>query len=247
MMGWTFALRYNTIWDNEKESGLGWDEMKRISMVFVAIVVLAIKWGAGLSVAEAVKMVPTGGGYNAACLDYGLEMRDKKMVKSCLLATSGDFPAVGGQQISCTAKYSIAFSPEGKVEYCTLSKDMSFRRTSQDTVACMAGGRAAFYPDGTLEVARLKDTVSLPYAKNSTVACRAASPISFRTDGKVATCILDQESLFVSGVKKKTSSTCQAGGLIAFDEFGSFNGCYPPPPVKATAPTEATTQGGPAK
>ena len=221
--------------------------MKRLSMVFVAIAMLAIECGGGLSVAEAAKMLPTGGGYNAECLDYGIEMRDGKIVKSCLLATSGDFPAVGNQRISCSAKYAIAFRPAGKVEYCTLSKDQAFRRTSQEVVDCKAGGRVAFYPEGTVEVARLKNSVSLPYAKNSTVVCRAASPISFRTDGKVATCILDQESLFVSGIKKKTASTCQAGGLIAFDEDGAFNGCYPPPPVKGTAATESTPQGGQAK
>ncbi len=218
--------------------------MRKRGMVFVALMALAIVWGKGDVVAEAVKLLPTGGGNNVLCLDYGIEMRNGKQVKSCLLATSGEFQAIGAQQISCVAKYAIAFQPDGKVEYCTLSKDMTFRRTAKEEIACKAGGRVAFYPGGTIEVARLKEAVQLPYAKNASVACRAALPVTFREDGNVATCILDEESLFVSGTKKKTSSTCQAGGLIAFDEFGSFNGCYPPPPVKGTPVTGATTQGG---
>ncbi len=203
--------------------------MKKISLAIVAIVVLAIEWGAGISAAEAVKILPTGGGYNATCLDYGVEMRDGKNVKSCLLATPGDFPAVGDQQIPCAAKYSIAFRPDGRVEYCTLERDATFRRTLLESVACKSGGRVAFYPEGTVEIARLKDSVQLPYAKNSTVACRADSPVAFRADGNVATCILDQTSLFAKGARKKTASACQAGGVIAFDDLGAFNGCYPPP------------------
>lgn len=218
--------------------------MSKIGRVFVVIVALAIEWGNGIPVVEAVKILPTGGGYNAVCLDYGIEMRDGKQVKSCLLASAGEFSAGSGQQISCNAKYSIAFRPDGQVEYCTLSKDMVFRRTAQDTVDCAAGGRVAFNPAGTLEIAKLKKTVQLPYAKNSQVTCRATSPVTFRADGNVATCILDQESLFVSGTKKKTSSTCQAGGLITFDEFGAFNGCYPPQPINGTVATGSTTQGG---
>jgi len=221
--------------------------MKKTILVFVAIMVLAIESGNGLTVAEAVKMLPAGGGANAACLDYGIEMRDAKTVKSCLLATPADFTAVGDQPISCSAKYAIAFRPDGKVEYCTVSKDMSFRRNAQDVVPAMAGGRVAFYPSGTLEVVKLKESTQLPYAKNSTVACKAGLQASFRVDGNVATCFLEQESLFSSGTKKKTASTCQAGGLITFDEFGAFNGCYPPPPVKTAVPTGTTTQGGQTK
>lgn len=239
---WTFARRYNTINDNEKEMD-GWNEMKKVVMAFVAIAAM-IGWGNEMPVVEAVKMLPTGGGYNAACLDYGLEMRDGKQVKSCLIAANGDFPVAGGQQISCSAKYSIAFRPDGKVNYCTLSKDMVFRRTMQDTVECAAGGRVAFYPEGTLEIAKLKNTIQLPYAKNAQVICRAAAPVTFRADGYVANCILDQERLFVSGAGKKTSSTCKAGGLITFDEFGAFNGCYPPLSAKTTAVTGTPTQGG---
>ncbi len=226
---------------------MGWDEMKKTILVFVAIMVLAIESGNGLKVAEAVKMLPTGGVSNAACLNYGIEMRDAKTVKSCLLATPADFTTVGDQPISCSAKYSIAFRPDGKVEYCTVSKDMSFRRNVQDVVPAMAGGRAAFYPSGTLEVVKLKATMQLPYAKDRAVACKAGSQATFRADGNVATCFLEQESLFSSGTKKKTASTCQAGGLITFDEFGAFNGCYPPPPVKTAAPAGNTTQGGQTK
>lgn len=226
---------------------MGWDEMKKKILVFVAIMVLAIESGNGLTVAEAVKMLPAGGGSNAACLDYGIEMRDAKTVKSCLLAAPADFTAVDGQPIACSAKYAIAFRPDGKVEYCTVSKDMSFRRNAQDVVHAMAGGRVAFYPSGTLEVVKLKESTQLPYAKNSTVTCKAGLQATFRVDGNVATCFLEQESLFSSGTKKKTASTCQAGGLITFDEFGAFNGCYPPPPVKTAVPTGITTQGGQTK
>lgn len=221
--------------------------MKRIILVFVAIMVLAIESGNGLNVAEAVKMLPTGGGATAACLDYGIEMRDAKTVKSCLLATQADFTAVGDQIISCSAKYAVAFRPDGKVEYCTISKDMAFRRNAQDVVPAMAGGRVAFYPSGTLEVVKLKETMQLPYAKNSLVACKAGLQATFRTDGNVATCFLEQASIFTGGTKKKTANTCQTGGLIAFDEFGAFNGCYPPPPVKTPAPTGTTIQGGQTK
>lgn len=192
-------------------------------------------------------MLPTGGDYKVVCLDYGVEMRDGKLVKSCLLATSGDFPVAGGQQISCAAKYAVAFRPEGKIEYCTLNKDMAFRRTLQDSVDCKEGGRVSFYPEGTVAAAKLKASGQLPYAKNAMVACRADSPIAFRVDGNVATCILDQERLFGNTTRKKTASTCQAGGMIAFDDFGVFNGCYPPPPTKETAATRVTTQGGQVK
>ena len=115
-----------------------------------------------------------------------------------------------------------------------------------EQIEVKAGGRVSFYPAGTLELARLKDSQLLPYKKDAVVPCRGDAPISFRTDGNVATCILDQESLFVSALKtkKKVSSTCQAGGLIAFDEDGIFNGCYPPPPVKPAAPDKTKTQGG---
>ena len=164
-------------------------------------------------------------------------------MKSCLLAVPGDFPAAGGQTISCAAKYSIAFRPDGKVEYCTLGKDMEFRRTAQEKIGCQAGGRVAFYPDGTVEVARLKQSMHLPYDKNKQVACQAGAPVTFRADGQVATCMLAEASLFLEGSKKKqTASTCQIGGLIAFDEFGAFNGCYPPPAPKTTE--KPAKQGG---
>ena len=194
----------------------------------------------------AAKNLPAGDDVTAACLPYGVEMRDGKQVKSCLLEKASEFTAVGGQPISCAPKHAVAFTPQGKVEYCTLTIDAKYRRTMTETVAVKAGGRVAFYPAGTLEVARLKDSQLLPYKKDAVVPCRGDAPVSFRTDGNVATCILDQESLFVSALKtkKKVSSTCQAGGLIAFDEDGIFNGCYPPPPPKPVAPDKTKTQGG---
>ena len=140
----------------------------------------------------------------------------------------------------------VAFTPLGVGEYCTLTVDAKYRRTMTETLEVKAGGRVAFYPAGTLEVAKLKESQLLPYKKDAAVPCRGDAPISFRTDGNVATCILDQESLFVSALKtkKKVSSTCQSGGLIAVDEDGIFNGCYPPPPAKPAAPDKTKTQGG---
>ena len=220
--------------------------MKKMNCMLVAIVAATVVLMADLSGAAA-KNLPAGGDVTAACLPYGIEMRDGKQVKSCLLEKATEFTAVGGQPISCAAKHAAAFTPQGKVEYCTLTADAKYRRTMTETVAVKAGGRVAFYPAGTLEVARLKDTQLLPYKKDAVVPCRGDAPISFRTDGNVATCILDQESLFVSALKtkKKVASTCQAGGLIAFDEDGIFNGCYPPPPVKPAVPDKTKTQGGP--
>ena len=219
--------------------------MKKMNCMLVAIVAATVVLMADLSGAAA-KNLPAGGDVTAACLPYGIEMRDGKQVKSCLLEKATEFTAVGGQPISCAAKHAAAFTPQGKVEYCTLTADAKYRRTMTETVAVKAGGRVAFYPAGTLEVARLKDTQLLPYKKDAVVPCRGDAPISFRTDGNVATCILDQESLFVSALKtkKKVASTCQAGGLIAFDEDGIFNGCYPPPPVKPAVPDKTKTQGG---
>lgn len=186
----------------------------------------------GTMAAVEIKNLPAGGAAPVACLPYGIEMRDAVKVKSCLLATAGEFTAVGGEKIVCRNKYAIAFTQTGQVEYCTLDRDTELRRTATDKMRVMAGGRTVFYPDGTLEIARLKETMKLPFARNSQVACRGESPVSFRRDGNVATCILDEQSLFVGEGKKKTSQTCQAGGLIAFDEDGKFNGCYPPPPPK---------------
>ena len=219
--------------------------MKKMNCILVAIVTITVVLMADLSGAAA-KNLPAGGDVTAACLPYGIEMRDGKQVKSCLLEKASEFTAVGGQPISCAAKHAAAFTPQGTVEYCTLTADARFRRTMTDMVEVKAGGRVAFYPSGTLEVARLKESQLLPYKKDAVVPCRGDAPISFRSDGNVATCILDQESLFVSALKtkKKVSSTCQAGGLIAFDEDGIFNGCYPPPPPKPVAPDKTKTQGG---
>lgn len=223
-------------------------EMKKTTGVFVAMAALAIVLMADISGAAA-KNLPAGGDVTAACLSYGIEMRDGKQVKSCLLEKATEFTAVGGQAISCAPKHAVAFTPTGKVEYCTLTTDTKFRRTMTELVETKAGGRVAFYAAGTLEVARLKDSQLLPYKKDASVPCRGDAPISFRTDGNVATCILDQESLFVSDLKtkKKVSSTCQAGGLIAFDEDGIFGGCYPPPPAKPAVPDKTPTQTQPDK
>ena len=79
------------------------DEMKR-GAAWMAMLAVAIELGTGLSVAAAGKVLPAGGGQNVACLDYGVEMRNGKEVKSCLLAAPGDFPAAGGQTIACAAK-----------------------------------------------------------------------------------------------------------------------------------------------
>ena len=76
--------------------------MKRTLGVLVAMAVLAGIWLADMSGAAA-KSLPAGGGVTAACLPYGVEMRDGKLVKSCLLETAGEFTAVGGQPISCAA------------------------------------------------------------------------------------------------------------------------------------------------
>jgi hypothetical protein len=224
--------------------------MKKPIGVFVAMAVLAAVLMVDIAGAAA-KNLPAGGDVTAACLSYGIEMRDGKQVKSCLLEKATEYTAVGGQAISCAPKHAVAFTPEGKVEYCTLTIDASYRRTMTEMVVVKAGGRVAFYPAGTMEVARLKDSQLLPYKKDAAVPCRGDAPISFRPDGNVATCILDQESLFVSALKTKkpVSNTCKAGGLIAFDEDGLFNGCYPPPPPKPvapvqTAPDKTKPQGG---
>ncbi len=218
--------------------------LRKLGVLFVGIAVMAIGWGAGLSVVEAAQRLPTGGGYDVACLDYGIEMRGGKLVKSCLLATTGEFSTRDGQRISCNEKYSIAFRADGSVEYCTLSKDAALQRTKLDKVDCMAGGRVVFYSEGTLERAKLKKTMQLPYANNGQVICRESGPVSFRADGRVANCILDQKSVFINGAEKKTPSTCQSGGLITFDEAGAFNGCYPPPAAKEATPKEPKSQGG---
>jgi hypothetical protein len=219
--------------------------MKKIVAVFVAISVVSVGLVLGLAKTEAAKNLPTGSGFSVSCLDYGIEMRDAKRVKSCLLAQNTEFQAVGGQRIACLAKYAIAFTPEGKVEYCSLSKDMELRRTTTEGLTAMATGRVAFYPQGTLEVARLKDSAQLPFKPKSSVVCRGSAPVSFRPDGYVATCILDQESLFVGDKKKKTASVCQAGGLITFDNDGIFSDCYPPPP-KLAVPDKTTVDKMPA-
>ena len=198
----------------------------------------------GTMAAVEVKSLPAGGKAPVSCLPYGIEMRDATKVKSCLLATAGEFTAVGGEKIVCRNKYAIAFVPDGKVEYCTLDRDAELRRTATEKVRVMAGGRTAFYPDGTLEIARLKDSMKLPFGRNSQVACRGEAPVSFRRDGNVATCILAEQSLFVGEGKKKTAQTCQAGGLIAFDEDGKFSGCYPPPPARTSEPVKADGDNG---
>ena len=186
----------------------------------------------------AVRVLPTGGGYSVSCQEFGIEMRGQS-VKSCFLALSAELPVGFPPGIACAAKYATAFRSDGRVEYCTLASDMTFKRTAQESIACKAGGRVVLREDGTLESATLKDSAELPYKKDATVACRGGFPVVFSKEGNVENCILDRESRFVAKEKKGLDSTCVVGGLIAFDEDGKFNGCYPPAP-----PKEATSQGG---
>ena len=190
------------------------------------------------AVAPSVRVLPTGGGYSVTCQEFGVEMRGDS-VKSCFLALPADLPGGNQTKIACAPKYATAFRVDGRVEYCTLGSDMTFKRTAQERVACKAGGRVVIREDGTVESATLKESTELPYAKGSTVACRGGSPVVFRADGNVANCILDRESVFAAKEKKNLNKTCVVGGLIAFDEDGKFNGCYPPTPPKG-----AISQGG---
>ena len=89
----------------------------------------------------------------------------------------------------------------------------------------------------------LLQSLDVPYDKNKQVACQAGAPVTLQTDCQLATCMLAEASLFLEGSKKKpTASACQVGGLIAFDEFGAFNGCSPPPAPKPTE--KPAKQGG---
>ena len=216
--------------------------MKRASALLVVIMLLTLSLF-GVSAAEASRVLPTGGG-TVTCLDYGIEMRDAKQVKSCLLALPGDHIAVGNQPIACLAKYAAAFAPDGKIEYCTIGFDMKLRSGGKDLATASPGGRVALYPNGSPEVIVLKESMKLRYSQNGEVPCRGGAKVAFRPDGKVSTCILDQESLYISDDKKKTANTCQAGGMIAFDDDGAFGACYPPPPVKEAAKGTLPNQGG---
>ena len=186
----------------------------------------------------AVREVPTGGGYSVTCQEFGVEMRGTN-VKSCFLALPGEFPAGPSRVISCAAKYATAFRADGRVEYCTLEADAILNRTLADKLSCKAGGRVVLRADGTVESSVLKESAQLPYAKEKSVACRGGFAVAFRADGYVADCILDQESRFDKTERKSLDSNCLAGGLIAFDEDGKLNGCYPPAPPKGS-----TSQGG---
>ena len=216
--------------------------MKNAGNFFVAIMLLMLNlFGSG--VAEASRVLPTGDG-KVTCLDYGIEMRDANQVKSCLLALPGDFIAVGKQPIACLAKFAAAFAPDGKVEYCTIGFDMKLRSGGKTLANASAGGRVALYPNGSPEVAVLKESMKLSYSSTGEVPCRGGAKVTFRSDGKVSTCVLDQESLFIGIDKKKTANTCQAGGMIAFDDDGAFGACYPPPPVKEAVKATMPIQGG---
>lgn len=193
------------------------------------------------STAFAAKLLPSGGGYDVTCGDLGIQMRDAKTVRSCLLGLPGDFPyGYVGQSVPCAAKYAAAFRKNGDVEYCTLGLPAVFPRTSKDTVACRPGARITFRENGLVESCALGADIVLPWRKDSTVACKGWFPAAFRADGNVSTCVLGEDSVFVTG-KKKTYKNCQAGGLIAFDEDGTFSGCYPPPPPKTSVPPANTT------
>ena len=188
-----------------------------------------------------VRVVKTGGGYTVECQSFGMDMRGQ-LVRSCLLAKTSELSITATEKIFCAAKYATAFRGDGRLEYCTLAQDTTLRRTAKDTVTCKAGGRVVFRENGSVESAMLKDTIELPYAKNVAISCRGGFPIAFRADGNVANCVLDSETAFDSGKKKKLKTACKAGGLIAFDEDGKFNGCYPPPPPKPDKTKDASPQ-----
>lgn len=197
--------------------------------------------------AFAAKQLPSGGGYDVTCGDLGIQMRDGKTVRSCLLGLPGDFPyGYVGQSVPCAAKYAAAFRKNGDIEYCTLGLPAVFPRTPTETVACRPGARTTFRENGMVESCALGADVALPWRKDSTVACKGWFPAAFRPDGNVSTCVLGEDSVFVTG-KKKTYKNCKAGGLIAFDEDGTFSGCYPQPPPKTPVPpadTSTTTKPG---
>jgi len=212
--------------------------MQRIIRGLLILGIAFGNMGAALAALPIDQVLPTGGGYSVTCQGFGVEMRGTS-VKSCFLALPGDFSVTAQKVIPCAAKYATAFRSDGRVEYCTLGADTSFNRTAKEVLLCKAGGRVVVRTDGTVQSATLKDSVELPYKKGATVACRGGSPVDFRADGNVEACILDKESVFVAAEKKSLDKTCVVGGLIAFDEYGSFSGCYPPAPPKGSI-----SQGG---
>lgn len=224
-----------------------------IASLTAAAVFLGVAASAGAGAAPPVRVVPTGGGDSVQCQGFGLELRGNA-VRSCLLAVATELPVTAAEKIACAAKYATAFRSDGRVEYCTLARDATLRRTAQESVACKAGGRVVLRGDGTVESALLGETQEFPYANKATLFCRSNFAISFRSDGRVANCVLDREDTFVSGKKSQLKTTCKAGGLIAFDEDGRFNGCYPPPipknskkpapPNPGTDPPDPPSQGG---
>lgn len=192
--------------------------------------------------AYALKVLPTGGGYDVTCGDLGIQMRDSKVVRSCLLGLPGDFPyGISGQSVPCAEKYAAAFRPNGDLEYCTLGLPAVVPRTATEVVTCRPGGRITFRENGSVESCALGADFVLPWKKNATVTCKGWFPCSFRSDGNVSTCVLAEEAAFLTGKKKTLNVNCKVGGLIAFDEDGTFSGCYPPPPPKSTPP-QATDQ-----
>lgn len=213
--------------------------------IFTVLLALGFFLGSGgwafAGVLPPTRTVMTGGGYTVECQNFGLDMRGQ-IVRSCFLAKTGELPVTASEKISCAAKYAAAFRSDGRVEYCTLAQDAPLRRTASDAVTCKAGGRVVLRENGTVESAMLKDTMELPYAKNAAVVCRGGFPIAFQTDGSTANCILDTETAFESGKKKPLRTACKAGGMIAFDEDGKFNGCYPPPLPKPTQSKGAALQ-----
>ena len=216
--------------------------MQKILTVILALGCFLLSGGLAFAgVLPPTRVVTTGGGYTVECQDFGLDMRGQT-VRSCLLAKTSELPVTASEKVSCAAKYAAAFRSDGRVEYCTLSQDAPLRRTASDAVACKAAGRVVFHGNGTVEEAVLKDAMELPYAKNAAVVCRGGFPVAFQTNGNMASCILDTETAFESGKKKTLRTACKAGGLIAFDEDGRFNGCYPPPLPKPTQSKGAASQ-----
>lgn len=222
--------------------------MKSSIRIFATIAVLAVQWAGPARTVGAPMTLPAGGEVRVSCMDTGLEMRNGKTVKSCLLAGPAELRTSKGLSVFCAERFSASFQPNGALEYCTLSRDMAIPRAGQDMISCRAGGRVAFYPDGKLEFGVLRDTAQLAFKEGSAVICRGGYQATFRRDGNLATCILDQESTVLNGLRRKATSTCQSGGLIAFDEAGALSGCYSPPGgdllPKENASRGTATQGG---
>ena len=154
-------------------------------------------------------------------------------------------PAGGGQKVSCL-DYGVEMRNGKEVKSCLLAAPGDFPAAGGQTISCAAKYSIAFRTDGKVEYCTLSKDMEFRRTAQEKIGCQAGAPVTFRADGQVATCMLAEASLFLEGSKKKpTASACQVGGLIAFDEFGAFNGCYPPPAPKTTE--KPAKQGGQTK